>query len=280
MGILKRKWRTWFTFVLGNFGKRRRSLHAPAASEDASKDKLKAAVREQQQLLSTIRKDLEHLRFIVDHLNQDAKCILDSSAGEISKMAEDQLSLLSYGLIESSVMERAALESELRQLRGNLESLNSEHKILIEQQVSSEEAMMDELARLMTENEQLKKRSAPVVELEVQELESLVASIETAVQPTQVVNAFESLKERINCLEEELRQREAHITKVEAEKEQFAEVVQEKTHQLQTREQELSVLTLQLEQMQAKVSDGQILFLYFFIRWVELKRSVAIGWIN
>lgn len=241
-------------FVVGNFGKRRRSLHVPAAAEDASSDILKTTVREQQQLLAGIRKDLENLCFIVNHLNQDAKCILDVSAGELAKATEDQMSLLSYTFIESSVMEKAALESERNDLRAKLESLNSEHKMLIEQQVSSEEAMMDELARLMTENDQLKKRTVPTVEVEIQELESLVSGIEATVQPSQIVNSFEATKNRITSLEQELKEREDRMAQVASEMEQMTATLHDQSRQLQIREEESTKLQVQLEQMQSKVS--------------------------
>lgn len=205
-------------------------------------------------MLAGIRKDLEKLCFIVNHLNQDAKCILDVSAGELAKAAEDQMSLLSYTLIESSVMEKAALESERDDLRTKLESLNSEHKMLIEQQVSSEEAMMDELARLMTENDQLKKRTVSTVEVEIQELESLVSGIEATVQPSQIVNSFEAMKNQITSFEQELKEREDRMAQVASEMEQMTATLHDQSRQLEIREEESTKLQVQLEQMQSKVS--------------------------
>ena len=172
---------------------------------------LKEACLSQQSVLASLRKEVHNLSFIVEHMNKDAKCILDLNSQNLKEAIDSKLSLINFIASEAAILQKSELEAKCELLESSLTSLQSDHKLLIEQQVSSEEAMLDELAKLMTENEKLKSSLSLVASpatCELQDLYSILKQIEEDMLPTLVSDDLQSfvckLQSQISPLEFEL----------------------------------------------------------------------------
>lgn len=254
--------------ILVTAPKRRRSIYTVVqAKDDESKSVniLKEMCSSQQSVLSAIRKEVQNLSFIVQHLNKDTACIVEFQKKGLKEAIESQLSLLDFMSTESLILQKSDLESQNEKLDAALSALHSEHKLLIEQQISSEEAMLDELAKLMTENEKLKRTNgnAPATAASnVDYLKAVVEEIERemchSISAADIESFTISLETKRHQLELELQQKMECLVSVEEAntglKERIAEMETLLEHTNTTFESIISALKSELSACKSEIA--------------------------